>query len=322
MIEKKNIKSNSLSPFGEGTGMRLLGPWILAARPKTLTGAMIPVILGSALAYHDGALKPWLVLCCALFASFMQIAANMINDLYDFQKGTDREDRLGPERACAQGWITPKAMRRGIALVLCLATMAGLAALWLCWKDLPYQGIELLLTGIACIIFAFLYTYGLSYMGMGDILVLLFFGLVPVCGTYYIQAHVITAPVILLGLISGISIDALLVINNYRDRDQDRISGKRTIIVLGGARFGRMLYFGIGMLCAMLCIVLCYLIGGRQLYFQIVALTYLCLHIYAFSEMRRIDSGRELNKVLGLTSMNMFIFALLLAAVISLNIGH
>ena len=95
-----------------------LKPWLLAARPKTLTGAMIPVILGSALAYHDGALKWSLVICCALFAGFMQIAANMINDLYDFQKGTDREDRLGPARACAQGWITPKAMRKGIAVVL------------------------------------------------------------------------------------------------------------------------------------------------------------------------------------------------------------
>ena len=133
-----------------------LKPWLLAARPKTLTGAMIPVILGSALAYHDGALKWSLVICCALFAGFMQIAANMINDLYDFQKGTDREDRLGPARACAQGWITPKAMRKGIAVVLCLATMAGLAALLLCWKDLPYHGIELAATGVLCILFAFL----------------------------------------------------------------------------------------------------------------------------------------------------------------------
>ena len=193
--------------------------WLLAARPKTLTGAMIPVILGSALAYHDGVLNWPLVVCCALFAGFMQIAANMINDLYDFEKGTDREDRLGPERACAQGWITPKAMRKGIAVVLCLASLAGMTALCLCWQELPYHGIELILTGVLCIVFAFLYTYGLSYIGMGDVLVLLFFGLVPVCGTYYIQAHQINTPVILLGFIAGISIDALLVINNYRDRD-------------------------------------------------------------------------------------------------------
>ena len=290
--------------------------WILAARPKTLTGAMIPVILGSALAYHDGAMKPWMVLCCALFAGFMQIAANMINDLYDFQKGTDREDRLGPERACAQGWITPEAMRKGIAVVLCLASMAGLAALWLCWKELPYQGIELLLTGVACIVFAFLYTYGLSYMGMGDVLVLLFFGLVPVCGTYYIQAHQITAPAIILGLISGISIDALLVINNYRDRDQDRISGKRTMIVLCGECFGRYLYLAIGVISAVLSIVLCYLIEGSLLYFLIAIAIYLALHIHTWVQMSRIRSGRALNRILGLTSRNMFLLAVLLAVAI------
>ena len=296
-----------------------MNKWILAARPKTLTGAMIPVILGSALAYHDGVLNWLLVVCCALFAGFMQIAANMINDLYDYQKGSDREDRLGPERACAQGWITPKAMRRGIAVVLCLASMAGLAALWLCWKDLPYHGIELLVTGVLCIIFAFLYTYGLSYMGMGDLLVLLFFGLIPVCGTYYIQAHQITTPAILLGFIAGISIDALLVINKYRDREQDLISGKRTIIVWGGERFGRYLYLLIGLVSATMCIFFGYLLDGCLLYFQIAAYVYLALHISSWMQMNRIRSGKALNKILGLTSRNMFLFALLLAVAMNLE---
>ena len=296
-----------------------LKPWLLAARPKTLTGALIPVILGAALAYHDGVLNWPLVICCALFAGFMQIAANMINDLYDFQKGTDREDRLGPERACAQGWITPTAMRRGIAVVLCLASLAGMAALWLCWKDLPFKGIELLLTGVACIVFAFLYTYGLSYLGLGDVLVLVFFGLVPVCGTYYIQAHELTMPAILLGFISGISIDALLVINNYRDRDQDSISGKKTLVVLLGERFGLYHYLGISIVSCWLTMLLCYYIGGKLLYFLPAAVIYLTLHIDAWVKMKKIHSGRALNHVLGLTSRNMFIYALLLAAAISLS---
>ena len=296
-----------------------LKAWLLAARPKTLTGALIPVILGSALAYHDGVLDWPLVVCCALFAGLMQIAANMINDLYDFLKGTDREDRLGPERACAQGWITPKAMRRGIAAVLCLASMSGMVALWLCWQDLPYHGIELLLTGAVCVVFAFLYTYGLSYLGLGDVLVLVFFGLVPVCVTYYIQAHEITWPSILLGFISGISIDALLVINNYRDREQDRISGKKTLIVLLGERFGLFHYITISIVCCWLAILLCYHVDGKLLYFQLVAMIYLSLHIYAWVKMREIRYGKELNHILGLTSRNMFIFALLLAAAIVLS---
>ena len=92
--------------------------WILAARPKTLTGAITPVMIGSALAYMDGHFQ-WLpALICCLFASLMQIAANFINDLFDYLKGTDREDRLGPERACAQGWISPKAMRNGIIITV------------------------------------------------------------------------------------------------------------------------------------------------------------------------------------------------------------
>jgi len=293
-----------------------MNKWILAARPKTLTGAMIPVILGSALAYHDRALSWPLVICCVFFAGLMQIAANLINDLYDFQKGTDREDRLGPERACAQGWITPKAMRYGIAVVICLASIAGLVALWLCWKDLPYHGIELISTGLLCIIFAFLYTYGLSYMGLGDVLVLLFFGLIPVCGTYYIQAHEITIPAILLGLIAGISIDALLVINNYRDREQDRISGKKTLIVLLGERFGLFQYVAISIISCWLTILLSYYINGKLWHYQVVIIVYLSLHIYAWVKMREIRSGKGLNHILGLTSRNMFIFALLLAAAI------
>ena len=102
--------------------------WFLAARPKTLTGAIIPVLLGSALAFSDGQFKTAPALLCALFACGMQIAANFINDLFDFQKGTDRrEDRLGPQRACAEGWITPAAMKTGIGIALTLSCLAGLA---------------------------------------------------------------------------------------------------------------------------------------------------------------------------------------------------
>ena len=100
-----------------------LRAWILAARPKTLTGAITPVMIGSALAYMDGHFQ-WLpALICCLFAGLMQIAANFINDLFDYLKGTDREDRLGPERACAQGWISPRAMRNGIIVTVLFAAV-------------------------------------------------------------------------------------------------------------------------------------------------------------------------------------------------------
>ena len=127
----------------------------------------------------------WLpALICCLFAGLMQIAANFINDLFDYLKGTDREDRLGPERACAQGWISPRAMRNGIIVTVLFACLIGSALLF-------YAGWELIIVGRLCVLFAFLYTtgpYPLSYNGWGDVLVIVFFGFVPVGGTYYVQA--------------------------------------------------------------------------------------------------------------------------------------
>lgn len=145
----------------------MLKYWILAARPKTLTAALIPVLTATALAYSEGHGRWQPALLCCLFAAIMQIAANFINDLFDYRKGTDREDRLGPERACAQGWITPRAMTRGIVITLILACAVGCGLL-------PFGGWPLVGIGAACVLFAFLYTTLLSYMGCGDILVWVF----------------------------------------------------------------------------------------------------------------------------------------------------
>ena len=203
--------------------------WVLAARPKTLTGAIIPVLIGSALAFADGKSDLIPALLCELFACGIQIAANFINDLYDYLKGSDRTDRLGPERACAQGWITPIAMKRGIMLRQC-------------WGQLPHGGWELILLGLLCVIFAFLYTTVLSYRGWGDLLVLVFFGFIPVGGTYYVQAHAITADVWIASLICGLVIDTLLVVNNYRDREQTHAGCplRRALRALPVPRIGRI----------------------------------------------------------------------------------
>ena len=191
----KEIKRNSLQA------------WILAARPKTLTGAVTPVLIGTALAAMDGHFE-WLpALICCVFASLMQIAANFINDLFDFLKGTDREDRLGPERACAQGWISLQAMKTGIIVTVTLACLIGCTLLF-------YAGWELIIVGVLCVLFAFLYTtgpYPLSYNGWGDVLVIIFFGFVPVGGTYYVQALTWTPDVTVASLVCGLLIDTLLV---------------------------------------------------------------------------------------------------------------
>ncbi len=296
--------------------------WLLAARPKTLTGALIPVIVALAWAFHQQVLHNiTAAVCCALFAGGMQIAANLINDLFDYLKGTDREDRLGPERACAQGWITPQAMKVGIGVSIVLSCLFGLIALAMTWQQLPYHGIELVAVGLFSVIFAFLYTTRLSYLGWGDVLVLIFFGFVPVCGTYYLQAFTLDAGVLLLSLISGIAIDALLVINNYRDRDQDRVSGKRTLIVSYGECFGRYLYLFIGIIVAILIIaffLLCITGAAALTAGLLITTVYLFLHVSTWRQMVEIRQGRALNKILGATSRNMFLMALMVAVALIL----
>lgn len=288
-----------------------LNAWFLAIRPKTLTGAVIPVMMGTALALHDATVS-WLpALGCLLFACAMQVAANFINDLYDFLKGTDRADRLGPERACAQGWITPEAMKAGIGVTLLLAAAAGLSVLWCVWSHLPCGGWELVVLGALCMLFAFLYTTLLSYKGWGDLLVLLFFGLVPVCGTYYVQGFTITTNLLMTGLMCGVSIDTLLVVNNYRDREQDAVSGKRTLIVRYGEPFGRYLYLILGIACWLIALLMTLrgLLSTDQLVWA--SSPYLLLHITTWRKMVRIRQGRKLNTILGETSRNMLLMGLL-----------
>lgn len=275
--------------------------WILAARPKTLTAALIPVCTATALAFAQGHGR-WLpAVVCMLFAALMQIAANFINDLFDFKKGTDREDRLGPERACAQGWITPQAMKRGIGVMLVLACVVGCCLL-------PYGGWVLVGIGVACVVFAFLYTTLLSYMGCGDVLVWVFFGLVPVCGTYYVQAQMLTPAVWWLAVACGLVIDTLLVLNNYRDREQDAQSGKRTLIVALGERFGSMFYLLQGV-AGYACVATLAIYGHT--WAAVLPALYLVPHFMTWRTMTTIRYGRELNRVLGLTSRNMLIFAVL-----------
>ncbi len=284
-----------------------LHSWFLALRPKTLAGALLPVITGSSLAFYTGNFN-WLpALACCLFAALMQVAANFINDLYDYLKGTDREDRLGPERACAQGWITPAAMKKGILITLVLAGLTGSTLLL-------YGGWELIFIGLVCVVFAFLYTtgpYPLSYHGWGDVLVLLFFGFIPVGGTYYVQAQTIDSSIIIPSLVCGLVVDTLLVVNNYRDREADRKSGKRTVIVRWGEPFGRYMYLFLGLFAAWLCL-------GFIFYGNLAAALlpqfYLIPHLRTWQKMAAIRQGKALNKILGETSRNMLWMGILLAS--------
>ena len=297
-MEERKIKTDSVQA------------WLLAARPKTLSGAAVPVMIGVALAWVDvpsyiGAEFSWTAaLLCLLFSFAMQIDANFINDFFDFANGTDdAETRLGPRRACAQGWVKLDSMKKAIALTTCLACVIGLPLVY-------YGGFEMIFVGIVCVIFAFLYTTFFSYQGLGDLLVLVFFGIVPVCCTYYVQLHVVTAQVFLASLACGLVIDALLIVNNFRDRDNDRLAGKNTIIVRLGAKAGLQLYVGVGLAAIIL--------GGTfwvngHILASLLPLLYLVLHLFTYLKMKRIYQGKALNLILGETARNIFIYGVLVS---------
>ena len=287
--------------------------WFLAARPVTLSAAAVPVMLGVALAYKDSnAHCQWVpALLCLLFAWVMQIDSNLVNDFFDFKHGNDDETRLGPKRACAEGWITMKAMKWGIIFTTLLGCAIGLPLAF-------YGGKEMIIVGICCVLFCFLYTTKLSYLGLGDLLVLLFFGIVPVCCTYYLTMpegmQGVSTEAILTSIACGLVVDTLLILNNYRDYDNDIKAGKKTLIVHIGKKNGERLYCALGNIGILIMIginayeVFAYDTNSIFLPFASI---YLVLHNRSYAKMRKIGEGRMLNKVLGYTALNILTFGMI-----------
>ena len=215
--------------------------WIIASRPRTLPAAIAPVIVGTAVAIHDGAFEP-LAALAALFAALMiQIGSNFANDLGDFHRGTDRVGRVGPTRVTTAGLLTPGQVKAGMVVVFGLAALAGLYLI-------AIGGWPILVVGVASILAAVAYTIGplpFGYYGLGDVAVFVFFGLIAVVGTYYVQALRVTPLAILAAVPMGCLITGILVVNNIRDADTDRAAGKRTLAVLLGRRSARIEYIAL-----------------------------------------------------------------------------
>jgi 1,4-dihydroxy-2-naphthoate octaprenyltransferase len=294
-MNEENVRKDSLKA------------WLLAARPKTLSGAAVPVMIGIALAfvdsreYYDDVFSWTAAALCLLFAFIMQIDANFINDFFDYVRGNDdSSSRLGPLRACTQGWVSIERMKHVIASTTILACLVGLPLIW-------FGGFEMVLIGLLCVVFCFLYTTHLSYHGLGDVLVLVFFGIVPVCCTYYVQLHTLTWQVFLASIACGLVIDGLLIVNNYRDRYNDEADGKRTLVVMIGGNKTEWLYLLLGIIACGIGGV--FWINGHVLAF-ILPIIYLLLHIFTWIKMRRINFGRQLNECLSETARNMFIYGL------------
>jgi len=303
-MNEENIKINSVQA------------WLLASRPKTLSGAAVPVAIGIAAAwqYTAGHILAVPALLCVAFALLMQVASNFVNDYFDFVRGRDDAERLGPKRACAEGWVTLKAMRCAIAIVMGIACCVGLPLV-------AYGGWKLVGVGVACLLFCILYTTHLASVAMGDVLVLLFFGLVPVNLTMALSsgsAELFSAamlPTWLQALACGMVIDTLLTVNNYRDIDGDRRSGKTTLVVLLGRKASLRLYLWLGIGGCIVSMCALYMAGGS--WQVLIPLVYIAPHTSTWRLMRQLK-GRELNRALALTSRDMLIYGLCVVAALLL----
>lgn len=211
-----------------------LSPWILAARPKTLIAGLSPVLIGTALS----GVESWSLFFFTLsFSLLIQIGTNYANDYYDFLQGADLE-RVGPARAVTSGWIAPSAMRSGAFCIFGLAFLASIPLI-------ATSGLWALLFVISSIAFGLLYTGGpkpLGYMGLGELLVLTYFGPIAVSGAYFVQCHAIDPPMLLMSLCPGLLSSAILIANNLRDMETDRKAKKNTLIVRFGKTFGAWEY--------------------------------------------------------------------------------
>lgn len=212
--------------------------WILAARPKTLWASIAPVVVGTALAYGDGA-HHWpsalIALACAVL---IQIGTNFANDYFDYEKGADTEERMGPLRVTQSGMVPPTTMKWATAVIFFFACVGGAILTW-------RGGWPIAVVGLLCILSGLLYTggpYPLGYLGLGDLFVLIFFGPVAVGGTYYVQALQLNTTVLVAGMGPGLLITAILTVNNLRDIEVDRKAGKRTLAVRFGKTFTRWEY--------------------------------------------------------------------------------
>lgn len=219
--------------------MNNLNVWILAARPKTLLAAFVPVIVGTSLAVAENKFDLFAAIVALICSILIQIATNFTNDLYDHLKGADTKERVGPQRALNEGWVSVSQMKLAIYCTFGLAFLLGLY--------LVYIGGPLILAiGILSIVAGFMYTggpYPFAYNGLGDLFVFLFYGFVGTVGTYFINTHTITSQALISSIPVGALVTNILVVNNYRDVDQDKKAGKKTLAVILGKNFALAEYF-------------------------------------------------------------------------------
>ena len=281
--------------------------WLLAARPRTLPAAAAPVVVASAVAVSEGSFGFGPALAALLGALLIQIGTNFANDVFDFKKGADTSERLGPVRVTQAGLLSPQAVMTGMWVVFGLAAVVGLYLFWL-------GGWPILVIGILSIASGIAYTggpYPLGYNGLGDIFVFIFFGLVAVCGSYYVQAGNVSLAAFFVAIPVGLLATAILVVNNLRDIDTDRAAGKKTLAVRFGEKGAQLEY--LLLLSGAYLIPLVMWLGAVTSGWVILAWISLIL-VKPLIQTVLHEKGRSLNQALAGTARLELLYSFLLSA--------
>ncbi len=277
----------------------------MAIRPRTLPAAAAPVLIGTAMAFREVSLSLNIFILTLAAALLIQIGTNLANDYFDHIKGADDSDRKGPTRVMQSGLLTKKEISISIIVVFSLALICGGFLIFI-------GGIPILIIGVLAILFGILYTAGplpLGYIGLGDIFVLVFFGPVAVGGTFYLQTLEISLPVIISGLAPGFLSVAILISNNLRDIETDKKSGKKTLIVRFGYRFGIIEYF--------FCIIVAFLVPiilvliNRDHFFSLISILGIIPAIWLLRKIASRPEPEVLIKILVSTGKILLVYSIL-----------
>jgi 1,4-dihydroxy-2-naphthoate octaprenyltransferase len=282
--------------------------WWLAIRPKTLSVSLVPVMVGSSVAYAEAGVVLWLPLLAALAAAMLiQVGTNLHNDVSDFERGADGDDRIGPARAAASGWLTPEAVRRGAFTCFGLALLLGVYLVW-------HGGWPILLLGLCSLTAGWAYTGGprpIAYSPLGEFFVWLFFGLGAVMGSYYLQTLRLGWAAFVAASMVGLLAAAVIVVNNYRDLDSDRKIGKNTLAVRIGRAASRAEYSLLLVLPYLLLPALAQLTGaGWRLALPLLSLP---LAWWLWRRFRAETPGPVFNRILAQTAQLQLVFGILLS---------
>lgn len=297
MMRKKNNENNIES-------LTVWKKWVLAARPKTLPAAAAPVIIGTALALWREALSIFPALAALGGAFWLQIGANLANDLFDYQRGVDSGKRLGPKRATQEGWLSPRTVAVGTFFSFLMASICGV---YLVYVSSPV----IIVIGLTAILSAVIYSGGpfpVGYHSLGDVFVFLYFGVIGVAGTFFVQANTINWLVIGSSIPVGLLIVNILVVNNYRDLNRDKETGKITLAVRLGPKLTKT-QFQLNLILAY-SIVLLLVVLEPVLVGSLAVLFSVPFGVNLVKELN-INQGKELNGTLAKAGQFAFGFSVL-----------